>query len=78
MVTPDSASTALLLIPLGCVVVNRTLGTEEADGIRFCVLPSRAPSRLAMVQFGRTFLQTYPDHSMTREYNAFYSEQHCA
>ena len=54
MVPPDSEGTALLLVPAGCVVVNRTLVTEEADGIR------------------------YPDHSMTREYNAFYSEQHCA
>ena len=74
---PDANKIALVLVPSGYVVVNKTLGTDEAEGVRFSVLPSRASSRVAMVQFGRTFLQAYPDHSMTREYNALYYEQQC-
>ena len=71
MVELDANKTALVLVPSGYVVVNKTLGTDEAEGVRFSVLPSRASSRVAMVEFGRTFLQAYPDHSMPGKYNAF-------
>ena len=77
MVALDANEIALLLVPSGYVVVNKTLGTNEAEGIRFSVLPSRAYSRVAVVQFGRTFLQAYPDHSMPGKYNAFYSAHQC-
>jgi hypothetical protein len=72
---PNTETTALLLVPSGLVVLNKTLGSSDADGIRFSVLPVRATSREAMVQFGRAFLEAYPDYSMAREYNAFFAEQ---
>ena len=56
-------------------MVNETLGSDDADGIRFPVLPARDISRQAMVQLGRVFLVTYPDYSITREYDAFFAEQ---
>ena len=75
MMTPNTETTALLLVPSGFVVLNKTLGSADADGIRFSVLPGHAEARQAMVQFGRAFLEAYPEHSMAREYNAFFAEQ---
>ena len=70
--SPNTETTVLLLVPSGFVVLNKTLGSGDADGIRFSVLPGHAEARQAMVQFGRAFFEAYPEHSMTRGYNAFY------
>ena len=64
MMTPNTETTALLLVPSGSVVLNKTLGSGDADGIRFSLLPGHAEARQAMVQFGRAF--------MAREYNVFF------
>jgi hypothetical protein len=72
---PITETTALLLVPSGFVVLNKTLGSGDADGIRFSVLPGRAEARQAMVHFGRAFLEAYPEYGMTREYNAFFAEE---
>ena len=69
----NTQTTALLLVAWGFVVVNETLGSGDADGIRFPVLPARDISGQAMVQLGRVFLVTYPDYIMSREYNAFFA-----
>ena len=71
----NTQTTALLLVAWGFVVANETLGSGDADGIRFPVLPARDISRQAMVQLGRVFLVAYPDYSMSREYNAFFAEE---
>ena len=75
MMPPNTENTALLLVPSGFVVLNKTLGSGDADGIRFSVLPGHAEARQAMVQFGRAFLEAYPEHSMARVYNSFFGEQ---
>jgi hypothetical protein len=62
VMSPNTETTALLLVPSGFVVLNKTLGSGDADGIRFSVLPVRATPRQAMVQVGRAFLQACSAH----------------
>ena len=70
VVSLGSNETALWLAPAGYILASKTLGTKEAGGVRFSVLPSRAPPRMSTVQFGRASLHAYPTANMTREYNA--------